>query len=80
MPEVRSIPVTSLLLDHENPRLPSGIRESQLDTLQAMLRVEGPKTLALAESIAEDGLSVIDRLIAIPGQDGRYIVLLLRES
>lgn len=65
MSELREIPITSLLLDHENPRLAEG-QTTQLDTLHAVLRAEGPKTLALAECIAEEGLSPIDRFLVMP--------------
>lgn len=70
------VKVTSLMLDLENPRLPIGAR-SQSEAIHAMLRAEGPKTLALAKSIAVEGLSPIDRLLAMPvsGENNRFIVL-----
>jgi FtsZ-binding cell division protein ZapB len=76
MSERREIAVSNLLLDIQNPRLAQG-QQTQLETLHAMLRAEGPKTLALAESIAHEGLSPIERLIVIPSPDQpkRYIVL-----
>lgn len=76
MSERREIAVSNLLLDTQNPRLAQG-QQSQLETLHAMLRAEGPKTLALAESIAHEGLSLVERLIVTPAPDQpkRYIVL-----
>ena len=76
MPDVRDVPVTSLLLDFENPRLAEG-PGSQVETIHAMLRAEGVKTLALAASIAKEGLSPIDRLMVMPSSDdaSRYVVL-----
>ena len=76
MSERREIAVSNLLLDVHNPRLAQG-QQSHLDTLHAMLRAEGSKTLALAESIAHEGLSPIERLIVTPSPDQpkRFIVL-----
>jgi hypothetical protein len=76
MNDRREIAVTNLLLDTENPRLAQG-QQTQLDTLHAMLRAEGQKTLALAESIAHEGLSPLERLIVTPAPDQpkRFIVL-----
>ena len=76
MSERREIAVSNLLLDIRNPRLAQG-QQSQLDTMHAMLRAEGSKTLALAESVAHEGLSPIERLIVTPSPDQpkRFIVL-----
>lgn len=76
MIELKEILVSNLLLDLQNPRLAEG-QQNQLDTLHAMLRAEGPKTLALAESIAKEGVSPIERLVVMPSdQDAiRFIVL-----
>ena len=68
--------VTNLLLDSDNPRMPSG-KQSQPETILALLHAEGTKTLALAQSIAIEGLSPIDRLIVMPAptDSSRFIVL-----
>jgi hypothetical protein len=68
--------VTNLLLDTENPRLTEGQR-SQAETIHAILRAEGPKTLALAQTIANEGLSPMERLIVIaaPSDPGFFVVL-----
>jgi hypothetical protein len=76
MPESRDIPLTNLLLDHENPRLAEG-QSTQLDTLQAMLRAEGPKTLALAGTIAKEGLSPLERLLVIASEADQQSFIVL---
>lgn len=76
MIELKEIAVSNLLLDLQNPRLAVG-QQNQPDTLHAMLRAEGPKTLALAESIAKEGLSPMERLVVMPSEQdaGRFMVL-----
>ncbi len=76
MSKQADVKITNLVLDSENPRLPEGDR-SQAETIHAMLRAEGPKTLALAKSIAEEGLSPMDRLLVtpVPNDAKRFIVL-----
>lgn len=76
MIELQEITVRNLLLDVENPRLAEG-QQSQLETLHAMLRAEGPKTIALAESIAREGLSPMERFLVIPSEQeaDRFVVL-----
>jgi len=76
MTEQREIAVTNLLLDLENPRLAEG-QQSQIETLHAMLTAEGPKTLALAESIANEGVSPMERLLVMPSEQdaNRFVVL-----
>ncbi len=72
----KEIPVSDLLLDLENPRLAQG-QQSQTEALHAMLRAEGPKTLALTESISEEGVSPGERLLVVPSEQdgGRFVVL-----
>lgn len=76
MADQRSLAVTNLLLDLENPRLAEG-QQNQPQTIHAMLRADGPKTLALAQSISEEGLSPMERLLVMPspGDPNRYVVL-----
>ncbi len=76
MLEQSDLKVTNLMLDTENPRLAEGQR-SQPETILAMLRAEGPKTLALAKSISEEGLSPMERLLVMPAPADpmRFIVL-----
>jgi hypothetical protein len=76
VPTHADVKITNLLLDSANTRLPEGDR-SQPETIHAVLKSEGPKTLALAKSIAEEGLSPMDRLIVMPapGDAKRFVVL-----
>lgn len=76
MTEQEEILVSDLLLDLENPRLAQG-QQDQPAALHAMLRAEGPKTLALAESISKEGVSPGERLLVMPSEQepGRFIVL-----
>jgi hypothetical protein len=70
------VKITNLLLDPENPRLTEGER-GQADTIHAMLRAEGAKTLALTQSIAKEGLSPMERLLVMPAPNDskRFLVL-----
>lgn len=72
----KEIPVIDLLLDLENPRLAQG-QQNQTEALHAMLRAEGPKTLALTESISNEGVSPGERLLVMPAEEdaGRFVVL-----
>lgn len=76
MPESHTLPIGSLLLDLENPRLAQG-PESQRDALHALLRAEGKKTLELAKDISERGPNPSERLmvVAAPDDSSRYVVL-----
>jgi hypothetical protein len=76
MTEQKEIPLSKLLLDLENPRLAEG-QQNQLDSLHAMLRAEGRKTLALAESISAEGVSPSERLIVMPSEKdpAEFVVL-----
>jgi hypothetical protein len=67
---------SNLRLDTENPRIAEGV-DNQVDAIQAMLRAEGQKTLALAQSIAKEGLSPIERLLVLPIPDDpkKFIVV-----
>lgn len=76
MPEMKQISIGSLGLDVDNPRLP-GKQLGQIEAMRAMLKAEGPKTLALAEHIASNGLSPAERLIVteVKERPGTYVVL-----
>jgi hypothetical protein len=55
--------VDNILLDTENPRIsPSG---NQREALQKIVDDQGSKLVALAKSIAQDGLNPMDRLLVI---------------
>ena len=76
MPEYRSIVITNLLVDNLNPRLAEE-QQNQPGTIHALLQAEGEKTLALAEDVANQGLSPADRFLVTPAPDGpnRFIAL-----
>lgn len=76
MSETKTIPITSLILDVENPRLAEGPKD-QRAAIHAMLSAEGPKTLQLAEDILGNGLNPADRLIVTASDvdPRRFIVL-----
>ena len=67
--------IDRLLLDSENPRI-SGA-SSQRDTLQRLLDDQEEKLFTLAESITNDGMSPIDRLLVVRENNGsdRFIAL-----
>lgn len=70
----RKVDVGSLLLDLENPRISRA--GSQDDALQKILEDQDVKLLALAQSIVEDGLNPMDRLLVITGPDrGKHTVI-----
>jgi len=60
-----TVPLGSLLLDRENPRVAEG-PENQRDALAAVLRAEERKTLRLARDIATRGLNPTERMAVIP--------------
>jgi hypothetical protein len=72
----KEILVSDLRLDVANPRLAQG-QQNWTEALHAMLRAEGPKTLALTESISAEGVSPGERLLVVPSEQdaGRFIVL-----
>lgn len=67
--------IEQLLLDTENPRI--GDATSQHDALQKVLDDQEEKLFALAESIAGEGMSPIDRLLVLREKQGsnRFISL-----
>jgi hypothetical protein len=67
--------VEQLLLDTENPRI--GDATSQHDALQKVLDDQGEKLFELAQSIASEGMSPIDRLLVLREKKnaGRFIAL-----
>lgn len=78
MTDVRSIPISLLLLDERNPRLHHQFGD-QRAILEAMLqdRELGPKILSLAEDISIFGLNPADLLIVTPedAPDGQFTVV-----
>src|ERR1051326_2797326 len=58
-----SLSIDSLLLDSDNPRI--GNADSQRDALQKVVDDQEDKLYELAEHIAEEGLSPIERLLVL---------------
>jgi hypothetical protein len=71
----RSLKVENLLLDLENPRINKA--ESQRGALQKIVDDQDVKLVALAQSIVEDGLNPMDRLLVIKSNkdSGKFIVV-----
>ena len=69
------IQIEELLLDAENPRFVRG--SSQRDILQKVLDDQQEKLYTLAESIVDDGMNPMDRLLVIRADKGadRFIAL-----
>ena len=71
----KSIKVGDVLLDLENPRI-SGA-SSQREALQKILQDQDVKLLALADSIIQDGLNPMDRLLVIKSkvERSKFVVI-----
>lgn len=71
----RSLPIEELRLDLKNPRISDA--SSQRDALQKIIADQDAKLVALAESIAEDGLNPMDRFLVIASEDepGKFVAL-----
>lgn len=67
--------IDNLLLDSENPRI--GSAASQRDALQQLIDDQEEKLYALAESVVNDGMSPIDRLLVMREKENgdRFISL-----
>jgi hypothetical protein len=76
MPEFLELPLSELLIDAQNPRLPQP-NVGQRDALQAIARHQGPKLFALAKDIVDYGLNPAELSIVMPlgDQHNRYVVL-----
>ncbi len=74
MPKV-NLKISSLLLDHHNPRIPQA--ESQREAIQSILDEQQEKLANLADSIVEEGLSPADNVLVMrsPDDDKKFIVL-----
>lgn len=71
----KSLKVDDVLLDLENPRISRS--SSQREALQKIIEDQDVKLVALAESITEDGLNPMDRLLVIKaaGEAGKWTVI-----
>lgn len=70
-----NLTIDQLLLDSDNPRI--GSAKNQREALQKIIDDQGTKLAVLAESIVEDGLSPIERLLVMREKRGstRYVAL-----
>jgi hypothetical protein len=71
----KSLPIDDLRLDLRNPRIADAT--SQREALQKIINDQDVKLVALAESITEDGLNPMDRLLllASPDEPKKFIVI-----
>jgi len=71
----KSLKIDEVLLDLENPRISRST--SQREALQKIIEDQDVKLVALAESIAENGLNPMDRLLVIKseGSAGKWTVI-----
>lgn len=71
----KSLKVEDLLLDLDNPRISKSL--SQREALQKVIEDQDVKLAALAQSIIQDGLNPMDRLLVIKSGDeaGKFVVL-----
>jgi len=68
------VPISSLLLDPHNPRLPESLRGGEQTDLAVVLEM-GFDAFAVAQSIADNGFFAAEPLIAIREEPDRYIVV-----
>lgn len=72
----KTIPVSQLLLDTQNPRLPE-VQDNQHGAIRTMVQTQADKIIALAEHIVNNGLNPASLLIVSPSSndEGMYEVL-----
>jgi hypothetical protein len=76
VPKPKSIPLDSLLIDYENPRL-EGLLADQRAAVCAVAVNQGSKLVALARDVLENGLDPSSSLMVTPfEEDARYYVVL----
>ncbi len=63
-----TIPLSNILLDPENPRLPD-IMTNQRDTIAELSKVQGSQLVALAKHIVNHGINPADLAIVMPTDD-----------
>jgi len=76
MTEIKSVPLVDILIDVENPRLPQP-SVGQREAIRGIAGEQGPKLLAMAEHIVQNGLNPADHLYVMPLKPGeqRFVVL-----
>lgn len=71
----KQVPVSALLLDPYNPRLPESLRGGAQPDLAVVLEM-GFDAFAVAQSVADNGFFAAEPLIAVPdAEDGKYVVV-----
>lgn len=72
----KRIPVSQLLVDTQNPRLPE-MKSNQEDAIQLMVKNQGNKVFTLAQHLANNGTNPANLLIVIPVDKSKneYFVL-----
>lgn len=76
MSEIKLIPLVDILIDVENPRLPQP-SVGQREAIRGIAVEQGPKLLAMARHIVQNGLNPTEHLYAMPLKPGeqRFVVL-----
>jgi hypothetical protein len=76
MSEIKTLPLTNLLLDVVNPRFESE-QDNQREAIRTMAEDQGEKLLNLAQDIVENGLDPSSLTIVMPSETGanRHVVL-----
>ncbi|NKX92685.1 ParB N-terminal domain-containing protein [Sanguibacter hominis ATCC BAA-789] len=73
--ELKHVPISALLLDPHNPRLPASRQRGDQADLAVDLEL-GFDAFAVAQSIADNGFFAAEPLIAIPAEEqGKYVVV-----
>ncbi len=71
--ETKMLPISDLLLDPENPRIPDAKKNSQEDL--AIYLDMGFDAFHIAELMASHGYFASEPMIAIPGENGKWVVV-----
>lgn len=73
------IPVSQLLVDTQNPRLPE-MKSGQDDAIRLMVKTQGNKVFALAQHLANNGANPASLPIVIPDLENEKNVLRSRRK
>lgn len=71
MSEIVDVPISDLLLDAKNPRLPEEVGDSQQEIALALARVQGESIVGLARDIVEQHSTDPTTLVCIVGTNDR---------
>ncbi len=72
----KKIPISQLLVDTQNPRLPE-MQSSQDDAIRMMIKTQGSKVFALAQHLANNGTNPASLPIAIPVSENEKLYYML---